>query len=449
VKRALVMLALLGCASQPVSSSTEPPDAGPQIGLTVIDKPIVIVRGSTTTVRVSVANPFHVGSTLAIAPSQLAEGVTATSATWNDGPEIVSLDFTAASDASEGEIPIEIRASADGKILASTDTLLAVSDSIGALDTTFGDHGLLYLPNASAHPVALRVLADGTIVVAGWDYGQMFVHRLAPDGSVTATFTQAIPAPEIVAAIGDDGRTAFATNGFSGGDVFTMDATGNVTDLGHFVQTNALSWDGDAVFIASGSSLTHASTSGRVDTIASLLIESLETIGSGVVVAGGSKQDNATVTTYTFDGTTFIKAPDITIGKQMSVTNSVTDAFGSFAGLQGSSIGAVRVQNDAIVDTFTTSSTSWGGPHMLVLPNETPVVFGIFATGLTAGTAIVQAFSLPFGAAGRTYVRFGIDTTCTSGALDPTSSFMYIAGSAKSDNGLRGFVSRIRLTSTP
>jgi hypothetical protein len=430
------------------------PDAGSPVVMTLIDAPIDVVRGTSVTMHVNLANPSHVpfGKTLTVAPAQLPEGVTATPASWNDGPDVVALTLTAAPDAPEGETTIEIRAFADGKIVTSADTILAVSDTVGALDTSYGDNGCVFLPTGSSHPSAMRFLADGTIVIAGFDNGVVFVDRFAPNGTIEQTTTPTAYIGSLPVTIGDDGRIAFVVNQASGADVFEMDATGHTAQVAHFLHVSALSWDGDALFVAANDRLAYVTSSSEIDTQALAAIGSLETIGSGVVLAGGITSTNAgVVASYVFDGTTLgAGSTYVSLGKSTAITNTVTGAFGSIVGVESTSeLGAVQVVNDASASTLTTVSSGWKTARVAALPNAMPLLYGTFADVPMQSAIVIQAFSLPFGAAGRTFVRFGGDTSCGAGALDPTSSYLYVTGNVIATNGLLGFVARIRLTSTP
>ncbi|HEY2368113.1 MAG TPA: hypothetical protein VGH87_17060, partial [Polyangiaceae bacterium] len=154
------VLALAGCSPPAPTSMSEPPDAGSTIALDVLDQqPIIVVRGSSATTRIGVSDAFHtpLGHALTIAPGPLPEGITATSATWDNGPATVSITFTAASDAPEAELPIEIRAFANGDITSSTTAIVAVSDVVGSLDATYGQSGCVFLPGGSANPSAIRI----------------------------------------------------------------------------------------------------------------------------------------------------------------------------------------------------------------------------------------------------------------------------------------------------
>jgi len=452
VNRVLAALALLGCSSPtPATNIDDRPDAGgTAIGLGPTDRPIVIVRGSSVTTRIYVTNPSHVplDQPLTIVAGPLSEGVTATSASWNDDSATVSLTFTASSDASEGEIPIDIRAVANGKIVQSAPTVLAVSDPIGAIDMTYGDDGRVLFPG-SWMPSAIRFLADGTLVMFGWDYSNVFVDRFTQDGTLLSTFGFGAIAQDLVTAMGDDGRVAFAINGNAGADVYEMDATGHTTNLAHFLRVTALSWDGDALFIAADNRLIHMAGTSLVDTPPPLDIVSLETIGSGIVLAGGVGNNKAaTVTTYTFDGASLGVAESIVLGQGWFIRNTVTGAFGSFVGVQGSGmVGAFRVKDGAVTDSFS-AGLQGQAEDIVVLPTETPLAFGSFFANALPATGIVQAFSLPFGVAGHTYV-LGAGSDLAAAAVDPTGSFLYVTGNVSSTNGSSSYLARLRLTSTP
>jgi hypothetical protein len=55
-----------------------------------------------------------------------------------------------------------------------------------------------------------------------------------------------------------------------------------------------------------------------------------------------------------------------------------------------------------------------------------------------------------FGAVGHAHIPIGDTTTIAAATLDPTGRYLYVTGNTTSAlNDSRGYVARIRLTSTP
>jgi hypothetical protein len=452
VKRVLATLAVLACAPQ---NDVAPADAGkpdapaPVILLKVIDEPIVVLPGSSTTVRVEVSDPSGFGPlTLGTAP--LPSGLSATSASWQNGDATtLSLTFTATSDASDTEIPIAIRAVANGKIVATTTVLLDVSGPVGVIDTSYGDDGCLFLPNGSSQPSDLRVLADGTIVVAGLDAGHLFVDRVAPDGTASKSTFDASTI-YLVTAIADDGHVAFSTFDINGSTVYEMTTSGAASSVAHFAEVNALAWDGDALFVGTtnGVSRVSADTS-TADATVSFSVHTLETLAANRVVVAGSGNKDTIMTTLVFDGSSLSTwSADVTVAQQEFPSNTVTTSSGTYVGVVGNEVGAILVSYGTIIDSFLTGAIG-NEAHIAVPPNGKPLVFGTISSLMTSTTGVVQTPSIPFGGAGHAYVRFGADTTLAAGALDATASYLYVTGNVVTQIGLRGYIARVRLTSTP
>ncbi len=298
MKRVVLAVFLTGC-----SSSVGPGDSiSPTVTMTLVENPVVVVRGQSTTVHLSLFEDHAVPLRVALGP--LPDGLSATSADWAPGdPNAVPLTITAAADAPAAEIPFSVSATAGDTIVASLDGKLSVSELVGSLDPTFGTGGVV-TPNlgASIKAVGMSQQADGKWMIVGSDANPgpqaiVLMMRLTENGAVDATFgeggvLEVLPTDQVLgtnvlcAAFAPDDRIAVGLQRQDDSLVIVMDRDGNV--LANVVTPHAplaLAWDGDALFVGSGFDVERLDASHQVTTVAAQSVSAVASPAPGAVLA--------------------------------------------------------------------------------------------------------------------------------------------------------------------
>jgi hypothetical protein len=452
VKRALFVLAIAGCG--PPDSIVV--DGGVQDNVQLGVPPVAtVVLGESASFDVSVTM-FSASPNLTITTSPLPGGITCSSAVvTTNGSTHVTLSLQASADAAIAELPITIRATSGGKIVGSSPMLLDVSSVVGSLDPTFGDAGILSLPSGADAPMAISVVQDGTLVVAGFGAGRMFIERFAP------TTTPGVPwqtgssvTTTAGAVIASDGRVAFDMNDTSGETVTEVDATNTVILSDAAQGATALAWDGNDLFVATAFDVMRFSSSGNSQVTNAMTIESLETIAPGIALAtGADASSTALLTTFTVNGATLDASPPIQItSDNVTATNTVTTAKGTLVGLAGPmSASVVRLDSQGgLLATYPLDASFARANEVVALSNGEPILLGnsqIQEGNSQAETGYVVGFDPAFGAVGHTYI---LDSaTLVAGAIDATGQYLYVTGTMNGTSSYRGWVGRIRLTSSP
>jgi len=155
---------------------------------------VVIRRGSTADVVVSVARGADVVGPVAVTMSDLPAGVTAAPATIADAETTTKLTLTAAADAPFGFSTAHLSVDKGG--LPPIEIGILVAGATGAADVTFDGDGYVLDATKGVGSVfnALAVQADGKIVAGGAGTGGWLLRRFNADGSADAAFTTAIGA---------------------------------------------------------------------------------------------------------------------------------------------------------------------------------------------------------------------------------------------------------------
>lgn len=447
------MLAFVGCGP---SFGVSPPDAGigPNVTLTTVPIATVVI-GESSSINVTIASLTTSPQSLTINTSPLPDGVTCSSAFTSTDTTTVTITFHASADAAISEIPIDVIASSDGKILASTPLTLDVSAVTGSLDPKFGNAGIVGLPNGADNPTAIGVAQDETIIVTGFGENRIFIERFAPSATPGAPWQYGSNASTNAAAIADDGHVAFEANDTSAESIIEVDATNTLAFSGQVPGATALAWDGSDLFVGTPSSISRLGPSGTSTLPTATNITSLETTAPGSVLAAGiDTNDHPTLTTFTVAGTTLDATPSIVPTTQQAVvTNTVTTSKGTLVGLaSAASASVLRLDSqDAVIATYTLGAQWSRATHVLALPNGEPILLGLAQLQVDASTNIlpgyIQGFDVAFGALGHTYLLGAF--TVVAGAIDPTGKYLYVTGTSSGQSQMHAWVARIRLTSTP
>lgn len=451
------MLAIVGCGP---GDSVTVDGGGPPVDVQLTVAPLVtVVLGETASFDVDVSIIDASAHDLTITTSPLPEGITcSTAAVTTFGTTHVTLTLAADSSAAIAELPIDVIATSNEKILASTSVQLEVSSVAGSLDPTFGAAGVLTLPAGANNPSAIGIAPDGTIVVTGMGPSKIFIERFAPNASPDAPWQfGSNVTSSTTAAIAADGRVAIDMQDSGNNETVTeIDATNTVIVTRQIPSATALAWDGSDLFVATSYDLRRFGPSGDATLPSSnMIITSLETTAPGIVLAAGSNASaNAVIDTFTANGTTIDQAPYIEVSTgNVSTTNTVTTAKGTLVGLAGAA-GASAVRLDAqgaVLATYPLDERFANTTEVLALPNGEPLLIGTAQLApqdkVSAPAGFVVAFDAAFGALGHAYIPN--TTTLVAGAIDATGRYLYVTGTMSTQSGFRGWIARIRLTSTP
>jgi hypothetical protein len=454
-----LVLAIAGCGPSDllVTDGGTGTTANIQLGVPTY---VTVATGESTTINVSIT-AFDVPSpTLTVSTSPLPDGVTCQ-------PVVVTvtstmqakLTFVASAGAAISELPIAVRVSFNGKIVGSSPVLLDVSAVVGSLDPTFGIGGVLALPNTADEPTAIRVVDDGTIVVAGTGTSGLFIERFAPWDMPGAPFVAGGSSVTSGAApaIASNGRVAFDVQNNSNNESITEFSVTNAIILTKQVlPATALAWDGIDLYVATTGDLRRFDPTGDSVLASGMTIASLEPIAPGTVLAMGvNGSASAVLETFTVAGSTFDPSTPIEVSTgKMHALNTVTTSQGTLVGLAGSD-GVAVLRLDSQNNTLATYSlgTPWASANKVVaLPNGDPIVLGVtqIQTGtksLDTNAAYVFGFEAPFGVLGHTYILGA--STVTAGAIDASGQYLYVTGWTNNGGQFHGWVARLRLTSTP
>lgn len=165
--------------------------------LTAQPTEVVLRRGGTADVTVTIVRGGDVQGPVAVQVTDLPAGVTVAPATIRDRETSTKLTFSAAADAPFGTFTAKL--SVDKGALAPIALTILVAGASGTPDTTFDTDGFV-TDNAKGNNgtfYALAVQPDGKIVAAGAGAGATpgwFVRRFRPDGAPDAAFTTALGA---------------------------------------------------------------------------------------------------------------------------------------------------------------------------------------------------------------------------------------------------------------
>ncbi|HEY2368114.1 MAG TPA: hypothetical protein VGH87_17065, partial [Polyangiaceae bacterium] len=421
----------------------------------VVPPVVTVVVGESSTFDVDVSAFATSAPSLTITTSTLPDGVTCSSVlTSNTGTSHIILTLHASADAAISELPIDVHASSNGKIVASSPLLLDVSGVVGSLDPTFGDAGIMTLPPEADDPNAIGVMQDGTIVIAGFGASKVFVERFLPTAAPPAPWQSSV-ASSSAAAISSDGRVAIAMNQLTSESVIELDATNAIIDTRDVPFATALAWDGSGLFVATTSDLRWLGPNGDALVANDMAVTSLETTSPGsVLVAGLDTSDRPVVRLFTVNGATLDATPPAVLTSDVLATrNTVTTPKGTLVGLTGAaSASVVRLDSQrAVVATYPLDARWFRMTEVLALPSGEPVVLGTSQLQMDPNNAslagFIVGFDSAFGALGHTYLM-GI-TTVATGAIDAEGKYLYVTGTKNVASQFRGWVARVRLTSTP
>jgi uncharacterized delta-60 repeat protein len=188
-------------------AGTSDRDGAASAGLSAAPSPVVVKRGASAVVTVTV-DRGGAGGALTVTVADLAKGLTSAPATLPDGATRATLTISAGATAALGASTA--RVTLDPPIAPAIELPILVAEAPGAPDVTFGDDGAVADGSRgdAATFRAIAVQADGKIVAggvpgaAGW-----FVRRFSAAGAVDASFVvpgAALPANGELRAIAID-----------------------------------------------------------------------------------------------------------------------------------------------------------------------------------------------------------------------------------------------------
>jgi len=184
-------------ASSEASSEGSAPDGGggdagqADFSLAVATPYVGVVRGASGSVGVTLAPSGGFGGAVAIAVSGLPSGITADPLTIAAGQTSGTLTLHAPAGATLGDGPQLTLTGTSGALTHTATVGLLVQDAPGALDSTFGQQGLLSGGYLFRFLGGMTLQPDGKLLVCGtYDAGPWvaFVARFNADGSPDATF---------------------------------------------------------------------------------------------------------------------------------------------------------------------------------------------------------------------------------------------------------------------
>ncbi len=187
---------------------------------------IVVRRGTTTQVKVTLDRGSDVSGAVTAKLDELPMGVTSAPATIAEGSTSTTLDVVAAADAPYGSSNVELSVDVPG--LPPLSLSLLVAGVAGAIDTSFDGDGFIAdaTRGAIATFYALAIQPDGKIVAAGVGTAGVgnqtgwFVKRFNVDATPDATFTTnaaaAVPVNGNARAIAIDAQGKIVLCGTSG-----------------------------------------------------------------------------------------------------------------------------------------------------------------------------------------------------------------------------------------
>ena len=194
------------------------PDGGAS-RLTAIPASLIVRRGASVDVTVTLARASDVTGAVTIRVSALPAGVTASTAALAPGVTTGSLKISATVTAALG--PQTITLNADGTTLPAALVPLLVADGAGALDTTYDTDGLTSdatKGNGSTF-FALALQPDSMVVAAGAGGASpaaldgWLVRRFVTNGAVDAAFSAKTAAAGVLPADGEAHAVAIDAKG--------------------------------------------------------------------------------------------------------------------------------------------------------------------------------------------------------------------------------------------
>ena len=196
-----------------------PPADGGASRLTAIPASLIVRRGGSVDVTVTLVRASDVTGAVTIRASALPAGVTASTAALAPGVTTGSLKISATVTAALG--PQTITLNADGTTLPAALVPLLVADGAGALDTTYDTDGLTSdaTKGTGSTFFALALQPDSMVVAAGAGgaspaaLGGWIVRRFATNGAVDATFSAKTASAGILPADGEAHAVAIDAKG--------------------------------------------------------------------------------------------------------------------------------------------------------------------------------------------------------------------------------------------
>ncbi len=202
----------------PLEEGGPHPDGGTS-RLTAIPASLIVRRGASVDVTVTLARASDVTGAVTIRVSALPAGVTASTAALAPGVTTGSLKISATMTAALG--PQTITLNADGTTLPAALVPLLVADGAGALDTTYDTDGLTSdatKGNGSTF-FALALQPDSMVVAAGAGGASpaaldgWLVRRFVTNGAVDAAFRAKTAAAGVLPADGEAHAVAIDAKG--------------------------------------------------------------------------------------------------------------------------------------------------------------------------------------------------------------------------------------------
>jgi uncharacterized delta-60 repeat protein len=311
--RALPMLAL--CVLAACGEVRDADDGGSAAGgdftIAVTPERLYVRQGGTASAEVSIdrddPSDAAIEITLEIDPDSLPAGVSAEPLTIPAGDEGGTLTLTAAADAIQGAVDLDVSASA-GDISRMAGLRLLVAGPPGTVDESFADDGIFTarIGDAPTAGNGITVQPDGKIVVTGSAQSQAIALRLDPSGRLDPTF-------------GEGGIVSTGAGDFSGGIMVKVLSTDQVilggwggaspdTDLALFGLTEAGIIDED--FAQSGAHVIDIGD-GFAGIVSLLENDAGDLFSVGTLF--GPSSDSAQLARFTTDGT-----PDPNFGATLS-----------------------------------------------------------------------------------------------------------------------------------
>jgi uncharacterized delta-60 repeat protein len=196
----ILAMACIACACGDVNVDPRdpPPGGGDPDGGTPVESDysiavaparLFIRQGETQTIDVSITRTGDFDEAITIEPADLPDGVTAEPINVAGGEQTATMTFTAADEATQGALDLELSATADDEIRSAT-MRLVVAGQPGTLDQSFADGGKLafQVGGAPAFGIGHFIQADGAILVTGGSSNQIVTARLREDGTLDDTF---------------------------------------------------------------------------------------------------------------------------------------------------------------------------------------------------------------------------------------------------------------------